>query len=86
MRSVLTTSRDPPLSIEVSGKSVTVSFSRMSANPFTSTLSIESTIAELNGTGIYCSTGSASEVAVIHVINNTIGRKHHFNDYVSVRS
>ena len=71
IRNVLTTGNIPRLPIEVAGKSVTVSFSRQSATPLISILSIESTIAELNGTIINCSTANAAEMTFVHII----GRK-----------
>ena len=59
----------PPLPIEIAGRIVTVHFSRQSADPLISTLSIDCTSSNFNGSEINCSTADTSEIAVIHVID-----------------
>ena len=59
----------PSLPIKITNRTVTVNFLRQSTDPLISTLTINSTITELNGTEINCSTENASEMTVIHVIN-----------------
>ena len=62
----------PSLPIQVADRTITVHFSRLSTSPLISTLTIDSPITELNGTGIICSTVNASEMTIIHVIDGKI--------------
>lgn len=66
----------PALPIEIANRIVTVEFLRQSTDPLISTLTIDSTIAELNGTRINCSTAYASEMTVIHVIDGNYNYMH----------
>ena len=59
------------IQLEVAGRSIVLNFLRQSTNALISTLSIDSTVTELNGTRINCSTGDSSVMTVIHII----GRK-----------
>ena len=72
---LITTGSIPQLPIEVAGRTVTVHFSRQSVDPLTSTLSINSTSTNLDGTRISCSIRDSSAMTVIHII----GCKHCFN-------
>ena len=56
-----------PLPLEIAGRTVTVHFTRQSANPFISTLSINSISRDLTGTRISCSTGDSSAITVVNV-------------------
>ena len=66
-RDVSTIGNVLPLPVEVAGEMVTVYFSRQSANPLISALSINTTTFDLNGTRISCSTRNSSAMTVIHV-------------------
>lgn len=57
------------LPIEFANRTITVDFSRQSTNPLISTLKIDNTITELNGTAINCSTENAMETTIVHVID-----------------
>ena len=58
------------LPLEIAGRTITLNFSRQSANPLNSALSIDSTHTSLNGTRINCSIGDSSTTTVIYVIDS----------------
>ena len=57
-----------PIQFQLASRPIAVNFLRQSTNPLISTLSIDNTVSELNGTRINCSTVDSSEMIVFHTI------------------
>ena len=58
------------LLVEIAGRFVILNFTRQSVNPLKSALTIDSAVADLNGTKINCSTADSSAMAVIYVASS----------------